>query len=117
MQQLKTIAKQTKTNVESVHVDTVYTVLQNAHKKVADECMEADCTSASYYINTAKIYTQLADLYAANMHYNDYIALAEVMQCFTDNITYYDESWLYEDCVQNTAMQKVKLLDYTYLSN
>ena len=117
MQQLKTIAKTKTTNVESVHVDTVYAVLEKAHAAVAADCMEADCTSASYFINTARIYAQLADLYAANMHYNDYIALADVMQCFADNITYYDESWLYEDCVQNTAMQNVKLQDYTDLSN
>lgn len=117
MQQLKTIAKQTKTNVESVHVDTVFAVLEKAHANVAAQCMEADCTSASYFINTANIYAQLADLYAAYAQTNDYIALADVMQCFTDNITYYDESFMYEDCVQNTAMQNVKLQDYTYLSN
>ena len=116
MQQLKTIAKQTKTNVESVHVDTVFAVLEKAHANVAAQCMEADCTSASYFINTANIYAQLADLYAAHA-YDDYIALADVMQCFADNITYYDESDLYESCVANTAMQNVKLLDYTSLSN
>jgi len=117
MQQLKTIAKKQTTNVLSVHVDTLYAVLQKAHEKVAADCMEQDCTAASYFINTANIYAQLADLYAANMHYNDYVALESVMEVFANNITYYDESFLYEDCVQNTAMQNVKLLDYTCLSN
>jgi len=39
------------------------------------------------------------------------------MQVFANNITYYDESSLYDNCVENTAMQNVKLLDYTSLSN
>ena len=114
MQQLKTIAKKQTTNVLSVHVDTVYAVLTNAYNNVT--LMEADCTGASYFINSANIYAQLADLYAAHA-YDDYIALADVMQCFADNITYYDESDLYESCVANTAMQNVNLLDYAYLSN
>ena len=114
MQQLKTIAKKQTTNVLSVHVDTVYAVLTNAYNNVT--LMEADCTGASYFINTANIYAQLADLYAAHA-YDDYIALDSVMQCFTNNITYYDESDLYESCVANTAMQTVKLQDYTHLSN
>ena len=40
-----------------------------------------------------------------------------VMQVFADNIYFYDESSLYDDCVANTAMQNVKLLDYTSLHN
>ena len=114
MQQLTTITKTKTTNVQSVHVDVVYAVLTNAYNNVT--LMEADCTGASYFINTANIYAQLADLYAAHA-YDEYIALADVMQCFADNITYYDESDLYESCVANTAMQNVKLLDYTSLSN
>jgi N-dimethylarginine dimethylaminohydrolase len=115
--QLKTITKSVKTNVQSVHVDTVFAVLEKAHANVAAQCMEADCTGASYFINSANIYAQLADLYAAHAQTNDYIALAEVMQCFANNITYYDESSLYDSCVQNTAMQNVKLSNYVYLSN
>ena len=115
MQQLKTIAKQTKTNVESVHVDTVYAVLQNAYNNV--QLMEADCTGASYFINSANIYAQLAAVYASFADSTDYVALSTVMEVFADNITYYDESDLYESCVQNTAMQNVKLLDYAHLSN
>ena len=114
MQALKTITQTQTTQVESVHADTVYAVLTNAYNNL--QLMEADCTGASYFINSANIYAQLADLYAAHA-YDDYIALADVMQCFADNITYYDESDLYESCVANTAMQNVKLLDYTSLSN
>ncbi len=113
-QQLKTITVQTSNSVESVHMETLYTVLTNCFNKL--QLVEADCTGASYFINSANIYAQLADLYAAHA-YDDYIALADVMQCFADNITYYDESDLYESCVANTAMQNVKLLDYTSLSN
>jgi len=115
MQQLKTITKTQTTQVESVHADTVFAVLTNAYNNLT--LMEADCTSASYFINSANIYAQLADLYASFASYDDYVALDSVMQVFADNITYYDESDLYESCVANTAMQNVKLLDYTSLSN
>ena len=115
MQQLKTITKTKTKTVDSVHADTVYAVLTNAYNNV--QLMEADCTSASYFINSANIYAQLATLYASFADYDDYVALHKVMQCFTNNITYYDESNLYESCVANTAMQNVKLLDYTSLSN
>lgn len=115
MQQLTTITKSVKTNVQSVHADTVYAVLTNAYNNL--QLMEADCTGASYFINTANIYAQLADLYASFADCDDYVALDSVMQVFANNITYYDESSLYENCVANTAMQNVKLLDYTSLSN
>ena len=115
MQAIKNITQtQTKT-VESVHADCVFSVLQNAYNNL--QLMEADCTGASYFINSANIYAQLADLYASFASYDDYVALDSVMQVFADNITYYDESSLYDDCVANTAMQNVKLLDYTSLSN
>ena len=115
MQQLKTITKTKTKSVESVHADTVYAVIQNAYNNL--QLIEADCTSASYFINSANIYAQLITLYATFADTTDYVALHKVMQCFTDNITYYDESDLYENCVANTAMQNVKLLDYTDLSN
>ena len=116
MQQLKTITVTAKTKtVESVHADTVHAVIQNAYNSL--QVIEADCTSASYFINSANIYAQLATLYASFADYDDYVALHKVMQCFTNNITYYDESNLYESCVANTAMQNVNLLDYTSLSN
>jgi len=115
MQQLKAITKTQTTQVDSVHADTVFAVLTNAYNNVT--LMEADCTSASYFINTANIYAQLADLYASFASTDDYVALSSVMEIFANNITYYDESDLYENCVANTAMQNVNLLDYTSLSN
>ena len=115
MQAIKNITQTQTTTVESVHADTVYAVLTNAYNNL--QLMEADCTGASYFINSANIYAQLADLYASFASYDDYVALDSVMQVFANNITYYDESDLYESCVANTAMQNVNLLDYTSLSN
>jgi len=115
MQAIKNITQTQTTTVESVHADTVYAVLQNAFNNLT--VMEADCTGASYFINSANIYAQLADLYASFAAYDDYVALDSVMQVFANNITYYDESSLYDDCVANTAMQNVNLLDYTSLHN
>ena len=115
MQQLKTITVKTNNKVESVHANTVFAVLENAYNSLT--LMEADCTSASYFINSANIYAQLAELYASFADCDNYVALDSVMEVFANNITYYDESSLYENCVENTAMQNVKLLDYTSLSN
>jgi meiotically up-regulated gene 157 (Mug157) protein len=115
MQALKTITQTQTTQVESVHADTVYAVLENAYNNL--QLMDADCTGASMFINSANIYAQLADLYASFASTDDYVALSSVMEIFANNITYYDESSLYDDCVKNTAMQNVNLLDYAYLSN
>ena len=115
MQALKTITQTQTKQVESVHADCVFAVLENAYNNL--QLMEADCTSASYFINSANIYAQLAAVYASFADCDDYVALDSVMQVFADNITYYDESSLYDDCVANTAMQNVKLLDYSSLSN
>ena len=116
MQQLKTITVTAKTKtVESVHADTVHAVIQNAYNSL--QVIEADCTSASYFINSANIFAQLQELYASFASTDDYVALSSVMEIFANNITYYDESDLYESCVVNTAMQNVNLLDYTSLSS
>jgi len=116
MQQIKTINKTTTVAVESVHWETLYAVLQNAYNNL--QLMEADGTSSSYFVNSANIYAQLAAVYAAHVDAENYIALSTVMECFTNNITYYDEEYsLYESVVANTAMQNIKLLDYTHLSN
>jgi hypothetical protein len=48
---------------------------------------------------------------------NDYVSIQSVMEIFASNITYYDESSLYTQVVENTAMQKVLLENYVYLSN
>ena len=115
MQHLKTITKTKTTTVESVHVDTVYAVIQNAYNSL--QVIEADCTSANYFINSANIYAQLITLYARYADSTDYISLKKVMQVFANNITYTDESSLFTQVVKNTAMQNVQLENYVYLSN
>ena len=114
MQQLKTITKKTTTKVKSVHMDTLYKVIENCYERL--EVVEADCTSASYFLNSANIFAQLQMLYVEN-ETNDYVSLQSVMDVFANNITYYDESSLYEFVVENTAMQNIKLQDYACLSN
>ena len=114
MQQLKTVTIKTSNKVESVHVDTLYTIINNCYNNL--QVVEADCTSASYFINSANIFAQLQMLYVENAD-NDYVSLQSVMQVFANNITYYDESSLFTSVVKNTAMQKVQLENYTYLSN
>ena len=115
MQQLKTLTVKTNNKVESVHMDTLYVVLNKCFNNL--QVVEADCTSASYYINSANIFAQLQMLYVANES-NEYVSLQSVMEIFANNITYYDEEYsLFTQVVENTAMQKVKLENYTYLSN
>ncbi len=114
MQQLTTITNTKTTKVESVHMDTLYVVINNCFNNL--QVMEAECTSASYFINSANIFAQLQMLYAENES-NEYVSLQSVMQVFANNITYYDESSLFTQVVKNTAMQKVNLNNFTYLSN
>jgi len=114
MQQLKTLTVKTSNKVESVHMDTLYVVINNCFNNL--NVVEADCTSASYYINSANIFAQLQMLYCENES-NDYVSLQSVMEVFANNITYYDESSLFTQVVKNTAMQNVKLENYVYLSN
>lgn len=113
-QQLKTITVQTSNSVESVHMETLYTVLTNCFNKL--QLVEADCTGASYYINSANIFAQLQLLYVENES-NDYVSLQSVMDVFANNITYYDESSLFTQVVENTVLQNVLLENYVYLSN
>ena len=115
MQQLKTITKTTTTKVRSVHMDTLYKVITNCYNNL--EVVEADCTCASYFLNSANIFAQLQMLYVQNEN-NDYVSLESVMEVFANNITYYDEEYsLYESVVKNTAMQNIKLQDYACLSS
>ena len=115
MQQLKTITKTNTTKVRSVHMDTLYKVIQNCYNSL--EVVEADCTCASYFLNSANIFAQLQMLYVQN-ETNDYVSLQSVMEVFANNINYYDEEYsLYESVVQNTAMQNIKLQDYACLSS
>ena len=114
MQNIKTITKKTTTKTKSVHMDTLYVVIYNCFNNL--NVVEADCTSANYYINSANIFAQLQMLYVENES-NEYVALQSIMDIFANNITYYDESSLFTQVVKNTAMQKVNLENYVYLSN
>lgn len=114
MQQLKTITKTTTNKVESVHMETLYKVIENCYDSL--QIVEADCTSASYFLNSANIFAQLQMLYVEN-ETADYVSLQSIMDVFTNNITYYDESSLFESVVKNTAMKNVNIENYTYLSN
>ncbi len=114
MQQLKTLTVKTNNKVESVHMQTLYAIIENCYNNL--QVMEADCTSASYFLNSANIFAQLQMLYAQN-ECNEYVSLQSIMDVFANNITYYDESSLFTQVVANTAMQKVNLENYVYLSN
>ena len=117
MQALKTVTKTQTTKTKSIHADALYAVIQNAHAQVAQEIMCADCTSDSYYIKAANIYAQLLALYAKSYYDSEYYSINSVMEIFANNITYYDESNLFNNCVHNTALKNVKLSKYVYLSN
>ena len=115
MQQLKTITKTTTNKVESVHMETVYKVIENCYDSL--QIMESDCTSASYFVNSANIFAQLQMLYLQNETSN-YVSLQSVMEIFANNITFYDEKYsLFESVVENTVLQNVNLENYVYLSN
>jgi hypothetical protein len=114
MQQLKTITVKTSNKVESVHVNTLYTIIENCYNSL--QIIEYDCTSASYFINSANIFAQLQMLYCEN-ECNDYVSIASVMQVFSNNITFYDESCLFTNVVANTALQNIKIEDYMCLCN
>ncbi len=114
MQQLKTVTIKTSNKVESVHVDTLYTIINNCYNNL--QVVEADCTSASYFLNSANIFAQLQCLYVEN-ETNDYVSIESVMQVFSNNITFYDESSLFTNVVKNTAMQNINIENYMYLCN
>ena len=114
MQQIKLITTTKTKHVESVHVDTVFTVINNCYNSL--QVVEADCTSASYFINSANIFAQLQVLYANN-ECNDYVSIESVMDVFANNITYYDERSLYEFVVENTAMQNINIENYICMHN
>ena len=115
MQQLKTITVKTTNKVESVHMETLYKVIENCYDSL--QIMESDCTSASYFVNSANIFAQLQMLYLEN-ETNNYVSLQSVMEIFANNITFYDEKYsLFESVVENTVLQNVNLENYVYLSN
>ena len=115
MQQLKTLTVKTSNKVESVHMQTLYKVIENCYNSL--QIMESDCTSASYFVNSANIFAQLQMLYLEN-ETNNYVSLQSVMEIFANNITFYDEQYsLFESVVENTVLQNVNLENYVYLSN
>tara|TARA_B100000768_G_C11223813_1_gene351815 strand:+ start:505 stop:861 length:357 start_codon:yes stop_codon:yes gene_type:complete len=113
-QQLKTITVKTSNKVESVHMETLYNVIENCYNSL--QLVEADCTGASYFLNSANIFAQLQCLYVENES-SDYVSLQSVMEIFANNITYYDDSSLFTQVVENTAMQNVNLENYVYMCN
>ncbi len=115
MQQLKTITKTTTTKTKSVHVNTLYTIIENCFNNL--QVLESDCTASNYFCASANIFAQLQVLYANTAYNNDYVSLESLMEVFANNITYYDESNMYYSVVENTALQKVKLENYASLSN
>ena len=114
MQQLKTITVKTSNKVESVHMETLYKVIENCYENL--QVVEADCTSASYFLNSANIFAQLQMLYVEN-ETNNYVSLQSVMEIFGNNITFYDESCLFENVVENTVLQNIKLENYICMHN
>lgn len=117
MQAFKTVTKTQTTQVDSVHYMEAHKVLENAQKAVADLCLDYDATGCRQYIMLANIFASLTDCYYSSIDYDsDYVALDDLMQCFA-HLTYYDDSYIYDECVANTALAKVNLLDYVYLSS
>ena len=115
MQMFKTVTQTQTTQVDSVHYTVAHAVLENAQKAVADLCLDYDCTGARQYVMYANIFASLTDCYYSADN-AEYIALDDLMQCFA-HLTYYDDSYIYDECVANTALAKVNLLDYVCLSN
>ena len=114
MQQIKTLTIKTSNKVKSVHVDTLYAIMENAYKQL--QVMDPCATGASYYVANANIFAALQELYASVAHEN-YVSIESIMEIFGNNITYYDEESIYFYIVENTAMQKINLRDFVCLSN
>ena len=116
MQNIKTITKTTTTKTKSVHVNTLYTIIENCYNSL--QVLESDCTASNYFCASANIFAQLQVLYANTAYNNNYVSLESIMEIFANNITYYDEEYsLFTSVVENTALKKVKLQDYTCLHN
>ena len=116
MQTFKTVTKTVTTKNDCVHADVVHAVMENAQKQVADLMLDYDATSSQYYVNATKILASLVETYYAYANDDDYISIAEVMEAFSV-LTYYDEKSLYDDCVKNTAFEKVDFYEYCSLCN
>jgi len=116
MQTFKTVTKQFQPiAVDSVHYTVAHAVLLNTQKEIANADFDCDETGSRYYIMLANIFASLTQCFY-NAGDEEYIALNDLMQCFA-HLTYYDDSYMYDDCVRNTALADVKLLDYVSLYN
>lgn len=115
MQHFKTVTKTQTQNIASVHYTEAHKVLENAQAEIANCVFDSDCTAARQYIMLANVFASLVQCFYNNDD-NEYISIAEIMQCFT-HLTYYDDSYVYDDCVKNTALTEINLNDYVYLSN
>ena len=115
MQNFKTVTKKTTEKIYSVHADAVHAVMENAQKIVANLRLDYDSTGSSYYVNATKILANLTENYYAYCD-DEFISVAEVMESF-NVLTYYDEKHLYDDCVANTAFEKLDFYDYCSLHN
>jgi hypothetical protein len=115
MQTFKTITQQQTITQDSVYYAEAHKVLENTQKEIATCVFDSDCTAARQYIMLANVFASLTQCFY-NSDNEEYIALDNLMQCFA-HLTYYDDSYIYDDCVRNTALEKIKLLDYVHLSN
>ena len=117
MQAFKTVTRTpAPVAVESVHYTVAHAVLENAQKAVANLCLDYDCTGARQYIMYANIFASLTDCYYSIDYDSEYCALDDLMQCFA-HLTYYDDSYIYAEIVQGTALESVDLLEHIYLSS
>ena len=116
MQNFKTITQQFQPiAVDSVHYTVAHAVLKNAQQHLASTLFESDPTASRHYIMLANVFASLTQCFY-NAGDDEYIALDDLMQCFC-HLTYYDDESIYDDCVSNTALAQVKLLDYVILHN
>ena len=117
MQAFKTITQTTKQQVHSVHYLEAHKVLTNAQQQAANLMLEYDSTGCSYAINAAQIFANLTNVYYNSCDDSDYISVQAIMDAITNCLTYYDDEHMYTACVKNTALAKLNLHDYAYLSN
>ena len=115
MQAFKTVTTTHTQSVDCVHYTVAHAVLENAQKQIENTYFETDCTAWRQYTMLANVFSSLVCCFYENSN-DDYISLQEIMCCFA-HLTYYDDSYIYDNCVANTALEKIKLLDYVCLSS
>ena len=115
MQAFKTVTTTHTKSVDCIHYTVAHAVLENAQKQIEDTYFETDCTAWRQYTMLANVFSSLVCCFYEHSN-SDYISLQEIMHCF-EHLTYYDDSCIYDDCVRNTALEKINLLDYVHLSS